>query len=133
MECARRLRLSRASALMAFVLAAFPACDGSKVKNSGNAPEEPLPVFAAEVRVVSEDGTPITNATYRVDAAPQTSPVDASGRFRLQDLAGPVLVVVEAPGHLPEPIVLDAAVAAVPGGTEVRLFRRAGPGGRRRI
>ncbi|HVR73704.1 MAG TPA: CapA family protein, partial [Planctomycetota bacterium] len=104
-------------------------------KTPGSDGQEEVIEFDASVAVVGEDDSPLSTASYTVHASASATPtpqqVDAGGKFRLSGLTGPVLVIIEAPGFLAEPLVVDSGASRTP--ARVRMLKEAGPFGERRI
>lgn len=83
--------------------------------------------FSVRLRVSDESGKTLPGAVVRLhglndSVAPVRVEADSDGTARTPQLRGPVVAVVEAPDHLPEPVQLGAADADRP--VEVKLFAR---------
>lgn len=107
----------------------------------------PPPAYEVSVQVLDEEEVAIEGARWRL--MPATPPVEgpaipsfeaetplagetnAEGVFHLEGLRDAVLLLVEAEDHLPEPVVIDREDTESP--MQVRLWRRRGRGGERRI
>lgn len=102
-------------------------------KTPGSDGQEEVIEFDASVLVVGEDLSPLPDATYTVHASASgtssAQTVDTGGRFRLSGLTGPVLVIIEAPGFLPEPLVVDSGASRTP--VRVRMLKETGSTRRR--
>lgn len=139
-----RISSRRAVVLLVTLVATVPGPFGCNIQDpaggggGGGVPDANEPPFVLDFEVVDEDGAPLPTAVYSLgeDGAGGPAPaspvaVDAQGRFRLAGLTQPCLVTVEASGHLPEPLV---ACRRQEGALQrVRLFRRLGAGGARRL
>jgi len=97
----------------------------------GLPPAPPVPTFAATLAIVDETGLAVSGATATLAASGLALPVPADGRLRLDGLDGPALAVVEAPGFLPEPVVVGREHGG--GDVAVRLLAASGPGGDRLV
>ena len=129
----RTFAVASLAALFVFLAA---GCD-SVISGGGGGSSTPdpgpgeAPVFAAQLAVVDEAGGPIENATLEIDGASLARTAAAEGGlYTLPELRGPAVIVVRAPGKLPEPVVVDRRDTAL---RTVKLFNRTGTGGARRI
>ncbi len=133
-------------ALLAFALCSPCGCDTrERIGSSSNPPADPppdpdppvapVPAFSVTLEVVDELGDPLPTASYVIGEGAglnvTQAPVGTDGRFTIGRLDQPVVVVVDAPGFLPEPVVVDGEAGAAD--TTVRLLADSGPGGERRI
>ncbi|MGQ9590080.1 MAG: CapA family protein [Planctomycetota bacterium] len=95
------------------------------------------PAFGVNVIVLDEEGEPVPGAAYAVEpgadsSAPRLEGSAAEdGTFRLEGLRDPVLLTLEAPGFISEPLVVDREDSET--GIRVRLLGRKGASGQRRI
>lgn len=78
--------------------------------------------FATELAVVDGDGQPISGA--RIEHGDQMLLTDRNGRARLDELVGPILVLVAGDGFMPEPVTVGRADASRT--VRVRLFEAEG-------
>jgi poly-gamma-glutamate capsule biosynthesis protein CapA/YwtB (metallophosphatase superfamily) len=86
-----------------------------------------VPHVAVSLVVVDETGAPIPGAT--VDVAGRSVPADATGRAEMS-VNQPILAIVTAPGHLPEPAVVGTDSAPE---LTVGLISRTGADGTERF
>lgn len=120
-------------------LVAWSVLNGCSSSDSDSAPLDPplarAPPFAVTLAVTDENGEGVSVAVVTVHAGDEgvtlTPSGDADGRFRVTNLQQPTLIVVDAPGFLPEPVAVGRGDSA--GEVPVRLLRAAGPEGQRRI
>ncbi|MEU0878300.1 CapA family protein [Lentzea sp. NPDC005914] len=108
--------------LIMVLVAAFRAID---VVSGCDPCEDPGSVlgFSLRLNVVDESGRGVPDATVTLhDQKTIHLNGDASGTVSTPVLRGPVLAVVEAPGHLPEPVPLGKS--DVDGPVTVKLFSR---------
>ncbi len=116
-----RQRFAICSTLLLLTLS---ACSGSY---RGDPPPTVVPPSAADapfdvvLQLQDEQGTLIAGAT--VVAPNRSAQSDAEGRVTLSQLAGPTALVVYAPGHLNEPLVVDREQTSAP--VTVRLWSNA--------
>lgn len=106
------------------LLLTLSACSGSY---RGDETPIVVPPSAAEtpfnvvLQLQDEQGTRVAGAT--VVAPNRSAQSDADGRVTLSQLTGPTALVVYAPGHLNEPLVVDRQQTSAP--VPVRLWRNA--------
>lgn len=74
--------------------------------------EAPIPRFDLSLHIQAEDATALPQASVQFGQLLRAA--DDNGRVVLQGLAGPVALVVHAPGHLSEPLILGPDDAASP-------------------
>lgn len=86
-------------------------------------------VFGFTIRVLDEGGAAIGGAAVTIDGAARATLPD--GTLIVAGFSEPALLIVEAPGFLPEPVVLGPEDSA--GLREIRLKADVGPGGPRRV
>lgn len=89
----------------------------------------PAPSYGLSVEVLDEAGAAVPAAEAVLDG--RRFPLPPGGTLDLDGLQEPVVLVFEAPGFLPEPVVLGPDDSAQP--VRVRLKAVDGPGGRRRV
>ena len=105
---------------------------GSESSGSGSLPgggfvSPPPRSFGLSLRVVDEASAPVA-ATVSIGG--QAFPTAPDGTLDVEGFTEPVLLVVEAPGFLPEPVVLGPEESVSP--RTVALRAVVAPGGRRR-
>ena len=124
---------------MLFLVAVLGCSTGSS-SDGGGSPQAGEPSAVTVIVMVSgEDGFPVETASFtsvRVapDGAAQSTPprrADLNGSLRVADVTDPVPIVVQAPGFIPEPFVVDRSMSGSPVPLTLRLRR--GPLGERRI
>ncbi|MEV6238373.1 CapA family protein [Lentzea sp. NPDC051838] len=108
--------------LVLTLVVAFRALNAANGCAGCDAPHHELG-FSVALQVSDESGRSLPGAVVRLHghtAAPVRLEADQDGNVRTPQLRGPVVAVVEAPDHLPEPVQLDEADATV----NVKLFAR---------
>jgi poly-gamma-glutamate capsule biosynthesis protein CapA/YwtB (metallophosphatase superfamily) len=123
--------LAAALAVAVFVAAACtgpggPRSEGRDERQSELAARTASPLPLVQLVVVDEAGDPVVASLRLSDGTVQQSGPDG---VLAVAVPSPISGVVSAEGHLDEPVILDPARA----GDEVRLFRRVGPDGTRRV
>ena len=134
------LRLLLYRSISPGLLAAALGCStGSSSDGEGSSQAaRPTPVTVT-ILVSGEDGFPVETASFtsvRVGSdgtAESTRPrrADLNGTLSVTDVTDPVPLVVQAPGFIPEPLVVDRTLSGSPVRLTLRLRR--GPLGERRI
>ena len=133
------LRLVRSRYRSLLFLAAAGCSTGSSSDGEGSAhADQPSPVTVT-IRVSADDGFPVDTASYTsVQVGPDgttqvTQPrrADVNGSLLVPGVTDPVPLVIQAPGFIPEPIVVDRAMSGSPVSLTLRLRR--GSSGERRI
>lgn len=89
----------------------------------------PPPSYGLSLEFLDESGAAIPGAEAVLDG--RRFPAAPDGTLDLDGFQGPVVLIIEAAGFLPEPVVLGPDDAAQP--VAVRLKAVDGPGGRRRV
>ncbi|HEX7899059.1 MAG TPA: CapA family protein [Planctomycetota bacterium] len=125
------MRCVRAFGLLA--LAGMAGCGAGSESSATGLPGggfvSPEPkTYDTDLRIVDEAGAPVGGAS--VASGGQTFLTAPDGTLALGGFTEPVLLVVEAPGFVPEPVVLGPEQAAAV--QTIRLRAAAGPGGARR-
>ncbi|HSF87128.1 MAG TPA: CapA family protein [Acidimicrobiia bacterium] len=135
---ARRQTLMLFAAVAALAATACAKASGGNTSTSTTSPvvstqaPEPAPEFApalatVALRVEDETGAPLPNAVAH--AGNSEFVADATGTISVE-IDQPTLFVVEAPGSIPEPIVIEPAMAPE---RTMQMLARTGPNGTERI
>ncbi len=105
-------------------------CGTRSSSDPADPPVAAVPAYAVTLSIVDEIGSPVGTASVEL---PGGAVADASpaGEIELLELVQPTLLVVRAPGFLPEPVVVDRSAAGT--SIPVPLLAELGPGGERRL
>lgn len=130
----------RSALLGAYALVvALAGCGGGGGSSGGSVVLDPplaaVPEFNVTLVVTDENGDSVGDADVNValvaDTVVVTGSAPGDSRIGIQRLSQPTLVVVEAPGYIPEPVVIDRDDEGAD--VSVRLLSAIGSGGERRV